>query len=51
MICVGELAPRNYGKNTEYTAKGENNIFLRERFIKLQKLVENVQSNISPLSH
>lgn len=51
MICVGELASRNYGKNIEYTAKGENNNFLRGKSTKLQKLVENVESNISPLSH
>lgn len=51
MICVGEPASRNYGKNIEYTAKGENNSFLRGRLTKLQKLAENVESNISSLFH
>lgn len=51
MICVGEFASRNYGENKEYPAEGENNNFLRGGITKLQKLVENVESNISPLSH
>lgn len=50
MICVGELASRNYRKNLEYTAKEENS-FVRGRLTKLQKLVENVESNVSPLPH
>lgn len=51
MICAGELAFRNYGKNVEYTAKWANNNFLKGRFIKLEKLVKNVESNVSALSH
>lgn len=50
MICVRELASRNYGKNAEYAAKGANN-FLRGSFIKIEKLVKNVEPNISALSH
>lgn len=50
MICVGELASRNYCKNFKYTAKGENS-FVRGRLTKLHKLVENVESNVSPLPH
>lgn len=35
MICVRELASRNYGKNLEYAAKGANN-FQEEALLKLK---------------